>query len=84
MKTTIDKAGRVVIPAGIRDRAGIQPGNTLEVLHDETGIRLVRAVPGPQLVRRGGRLVARPVVAPAERPSVDVAALVDRERDRWP
>jgi AbrB family looped-hinge helix DNA binding protein len=84
MQTTIDKAGRVVIPAAVRELAGILPGSTLEVLHDETGIRLVRAVPGPRLVRQGGRLVARPTIAAAARPSVDIAAIVDKERDRWP
>jgi AbrB family looped-hinge helix DNA binding protein len=26
MRTTIDKAGRVVIPAGIRERAKLTPG----------------------------------------------------------
>ena len=31
MKTTIDKAGRVVIPKKIRDAAGIEPGMELDV-----------------------------------------------------
>ena len=31
MKATIDKAGRVVIPKAIRDRAGLQPGMELEI-----------------------------------------------------
>ncbi|MBI2222974.1 MAG: AbrB/MazE/SpoVT family DNA-binding domain-containing protein, partial [Acidobacteria bacterium] len=29
MRTTIDKAGRVVIPAVIRERAGLRPGTPL-------------------------------------------------------
>ena len=32
----------------------------------------------------GRRLVARPVVEADNRPSVDVAALVEGERNRWP
>ena len=44
MRTTIDKAGRVVIPASIRDRAGLTPGAELEVSVDETGIRIEREV----------------------------------------
>jgi AbrB family looped-hinge helix DNA binding protein len=85
MKTTIDKAGRVVLPAPIRRRAGLTPGAELEVQVDEEGsVRLVRTVPGPQLVRRGGRLVARPRVAAKMLPDVDVAALVEEERSRWP
>ena len=84
MKTTIDKAGRVVIPASVRERAGFQPGTTLVVSVDEFGIRLERVARGPHLVRVGKRLVARAVVEPDERPKVDVAALIEEERNRWP
>ena len=42
MRTTIDKAGRVVIPVAIRERAGLSPGAELEVTNDELGIRLER------------------------------------------
>ena len=84
MKTTIDKAGRVVIPASVRERAGFEPGTTLDISMDEFGVRLQRVAPGPRLVRVGGRLVARPVVEPEQRPVVDVAALVEEERNRWP
>jgi AbrB family looped-hinge helix DNA binding protein len=84
MRTTIDKAGRVVIPASIRDRAGLTPGSELEVTEDDLGVRLERVAPGPRLVRVGRRLVARPTAAPAGRVSVDVASLVEDERNRWP
>ena len=84
MRTTIDKAGRLVIPAAARDRLGLTPGTTLEVSVDETGLRLERVAPGPQIVRIGKRLVARPTVSPDERPVVDIAALVEEERNRWP
>jgi AbrB family looped-hinge helix DNA binding protein len=84
MRTTIDKAGRLVIPAAIRQRAGLTPGAVLEIVEDDLGIRLERVAAGPKLVRVGPRLVARPTVSPAERPAVDVAALVEEERNRWP
>ena len=42
MRTTIDKAGRVVIPAAMRERAGLSAGSELEVTEDELGIRLER------------------------------------------
>jgi AbrB family looped-hinge helix DNA binding protein len=84
MRTTIDKAGRVVIPATIRDRAGLTPGAALEVTEDEFGVRLQRVAAGPRLVRIGRRLVARPTVPADARPSLDVAALVEEERNRWP
>jgi AbrB family looped-hinge helix DNA binding protein len=84
MRTTIDKAGRVVIPAAVRERAGLSPGTALEVTVDELGIRLERVAAGPRLVKVGRRLVARPTVAADVRPSIDVAALVEEERNRWP
>ena len=84
MKTSIDKAGRVVIPASIRERAGLVAGAELEVTFDDSGIRLERVAPGPRLVKVGRRLVARPTAAPHGRPQVDVAALIEEERNRWP
>ena len=74
----------MVIPAAIRDRAGLTPGTALEVTADETGVRIERVAPAPKLVRIGKRLVARPTVGADARPSVDVAALVEEERSRWP
>jgi AbrB family looped-hinge helix DNA binding protein len=84
MITTIDKAGRVVIPAALRDRAGLTPGTELRISLDEFGVRLERVAPGPKLVKVGRRLVARPTAAVSARPSVDVAAIVEDERNRWP
>ena len=84
MKTTIDKAGRVVIPAPIRERAALVPGAELTVTLDELGIHLQRVAPAPRLVRIGKRLVARPTSPPETRSTIDVAALVDEERNRWP
>jgi AbrB family looped-hinge helix DNA binding protein len=84
MRTTIDRAGRVVIPAAIRDRAGLTPGSELEVHLDEFGIRLERSASRPRLVKVGRRLVARPTGPVDERSVVDVAALIEEERNRWP
>jgi AbrB family looped-hinge helix DNA binding protein len=84
MKTSIDKAGRVVIPAAIRERAGLVAGAELEVTLDGTGVRLERVAPGPRLVKVGRRVVARPTGPSQGRPTVDVAALIEEERNRWP
>jgi AbrB family looped-hinge helix DNA binding protein len=84
MKTTIDKAGRVVIPAAIRERFRLRPGTELEVIADDVSVRLLRKVPGPRLVRVGRRWVARPTLPAGHLPAVDVAALVEEERNRWP
>jgi AbrB family looped-hinge helix DNA binding protein len=84
MRTTIDRAGRVVIPASIRERAGLTPGSELEITEDELGVRLQRVAPGPKLVKVGRRLVARPSVAHRDRPAIDIEALIEEERNRWP
>jgi AbrB family looped-hinge helix DNA binding protein len=84
MRTTIDKAGRLVIPAAIRDKAGLGPGTTIEISLEETGVRIERIAPGPRIVRVGKRLVARPTASADTRPKVDVAALIEEERSRWP
>jgi AbrB family looped-hinge helix DNA binding protein len=82
MKTSIDRAGRVVIPASIRERAGLVAGAEIEVTLEDAGVRLQRVAAGPRLVKVGRRLVARPTSD--SRPLVDVAALIEEERNRWP
>lgn len=57
MHTTIDKAGRIVIPAPIRERLGILPG-PVDIMIDGTGIRIEVAAPD-DLVEKDGRLVIR-------------------------
>lgn len=84
MKTSIDKAGRVVIPASIRERAGLVAGAVIEVTLEDAGVRLQRVAAGPRLVKIGRRLVARPTAASEVRPTVDVARLIEEERNRWP
>jgi AbrB family looped-hinge helix DNA binding protein len=75
----------VVIPAPVRRQAGLKPGTELDVVVDEdSSVRLVRRVPGPRLARVGNRLIARPAAAQGKLPAVDIAALVDEERSRWP
>ncbi len=84
MKTTIDKAGRVVIPAAIRDRAGLTPGVELEVIADDIAIHLIRTEPEPALLRKGRRLIAKPSANQKDLPTVDLAAVIEEERNRWP
>ncbi|HEY7059699.1 MAG TPA: AbrB/MazE/SpoVT family DNA-binding domain-containing protein [Vicinamibacterales bacterium] len=84
MRATIDKAGRVVIPAAVRERAGFHPGTELEIVVDDLGIRLERVAAPPRLIKVGRRLVARPSVAADQRPPIDIASLIEEERNRWP
>ena len=55
MRTTIDKAGRVVIPKLLRDQVGLGPGE-VELVVDGSGVR-IEPVAGDELERRDGRLV---------------------------
>lgn len=55
MRTTIDKAGRVVIPKSLRDSLGLVPGE-VELIRDGAGVR-IEPVAGRGATERGGRLV---------------------------
>lgn len=58
MRTTIDGAGRVVIPKPIREAAGLRPGTELEITERDGRVQ-VEAVSRPmRLVERDGFLAA--------------------------
>ena len=76
MRSTIDKAGRLVVPKILRDRIGLRAG-AVELIADGTGIR-IEPVAGEGLAEEGGRLVI-----PAAGVGVDdelVRALRDADR----
>jgi AbrB family looped-hinge helix DNA binding protein len=55
MRTTIDRAGRLVIPKTLRDRLGLVPGE-VEVSADGAALR-VEPIMSDELEQRGDRLV---------------------------
>jgi AbrB family looped-hinge helix DNA binding protein len=55
MRTTIDKAGRLVVPKALRELLGLQPGE-VEIMADGATLR-VAPVFDDSLVERNGRLV---------------------------
>lgn len=76
MRTTIDKAGRLVIPKALRERLGLLPG-PVEVEADGAGIR-VFPLADDTLDERGGWLLI-----PASGASIDddaVRALRDADQ----
>ena len=70
MKTTIDAAGRLVIPKEIRRQAGLRPGTQLEVRWHDGRIEIEPAAMAVRLERRGRLLVAVPE-APGEELTVE-------------
>jgi AbrB family looped-hinge helix DNA binding protein len=60
MKTTIDHAGRLVIPKDIRRESGIKPGMLLEIRWEKGAIAITPAPLPVKLERKGRLLVAVP------------------------
>lgn len=58
MRTTMDGAGRVVIPKELRERAGFQPGVALEIVERDGRIEIEPPSAPMRLARRDGVLVA--------------------------
>jgi AbrB family looped-hinge helix DNA binding protein len=58
MRSTIDAAGRLVIPSAVRREAGIKPGTPLEVTWKDGRIEIEPLASPVQLRRRGRLLVA--------------------------
>jgi AbrB family looped-hinge helix DNA binding protein len=78
MRSTIDKAGRLVIPRDLRRAAGLEPGMPLD-LRLEDGAVVIEPAPAPvRMERRGRFLVAR---RPFGTPSLTNDA-VQQTRDR--
>jgi len=57
MKSTIDRAGRVVIPKSIREVAGLKPGSSLSIEYRDGRIEIEPKSAKPRLVRKGSVLV---------------------------
>ena len=60
MKTTIDAAGRIVVPKPLRQALGLKPGQSLDI-RARDGRLEIEVVPTPmKLQRRGKGIVAVP------------------------
>ena len=60
MQTTIDAAGRVVIPKSIRDSLGLTGGQKIEIRERDGAIEIEPAATPMRLESRDGHLVAVP------------------------
>ena len=82
MKSTIDSAGRLVLPKAIRDEAGLRPGEPLEVVFRDG---LIEIEPAPREVRikaHHGFRVAEPVDSSEILEEKTVRKIRDRTRSR--
>jgi AbrB family looped-hinge helix DNA binding protein len=59
--TTIDSAGRLVLPKAVRDEAGILPGMTLRITVEEGKIEVEPVTREVRVVQRGPLRIAVPV-----------------------
>jgi AbrB family looped-hinge helix DNA binding protein len=60
MKTTIDAAGRIVVPKALRLALGLQPGQELEVRAGDGRLEIEIAATPMRLQKRGKGVVAVP------------------------
>jgi AbrB family looped-hinge helix DNA binding protein len=61
MRTTIDRAGRVVVPKPLRRATGLEAGSEVEIRAIDGRIEMEPAPLEVRLERKGGVLVAVPV-----------------------
>lgn len=81
MQTTIDSAGRLVIPKALRQRAGLRAGMELQLEYHEGKIEIEPVRQSVRLVRRGSRLAL--AAPPGTRPLTNgqVNQILDEVRE---
>jgi AbrB family looped-hinge helix DNA binding protein len=83
MKTTIDSAGRIVIPRDIRNATGLGPGTVVEVAAHDGVVSIQPAAVAVKIVKKGGLHVAVAGDARGELTEDEVRAVRDEvRRDR--
>jgi AbrB family looped-hinge helix DNA binding protein len=80
MKTTIDSAGRIVVPKALREALGLRPGQPLEVRAGDGRLEIEIAPTPMQLKRRGKGLVAVPDAELPKLTAGEVRATLERTR----
>lgn len=63
MKTTIDAAGRIVVPKSLRQALGFEPGQVLEIRAGDGRLEIEIAATPMKLHKRGKGVVAVPEIA---------------------
>lgn len=60
MRTTIDAAGRIVVPKSLRQALGLQPGQLIEIRAGDGRLEIEVVATPMQLRKRGKGIVAVP------------------------
>ena len=77
MKTTIDAAGRLVVPKALRDLLGLEPGTAVDVSQYGAGLQLIPISRTARVGTVRGEVVARSETVLTDD---DVFALIDADR----
>ncbi len=80
METTIDAAGRLVIPKALRDAMGIRPGQALQLEIRDAHLEVAVAPTPMSLKGKGRRVVAVPAVDLPTLAASDVRATLEQTR----
>ena len=80
MRTTIDSAGRIVIPKTIRDSVGLTPGAALDIELRDGRIEIEPAAVPMRITYRAGRPVIETDVEMPPLTAADVRETLERTR----
>jgi AbrB family looped-hinge helix DNA binding protein len=80
MKTTIDSAGRIVVPKALRDALQLRPGQPLEVRASDGRLEIEVAPASMKLLKRGKGVVAVPDQPLPPLTAAEVRATLERAR----
>lgn len=80
MRTTIDAAGRIVVPKAIREALDLKPGQALEIRAGDGRLEIEAAATPMSLRRRGKGVVAVPDTKLPKLTSVEVRDTLERTR----
>jgi AbrB family looped-hinge helix DNA binding protein len=80
MRTTIDSAGRIVVPKVLRDELGLSAGSSVEISSRDGKLEIEPAATKMRLVKRGKGLVAATDEPLPELSAEDVRAVIESLR----
>jgi AbrB family looped-hinge helix DNA binding protein len=81
MHTTIDGAGRVVIPKNVRESAGLKPGVAVRIQYRDGKVEIEPIARGVKWIRKGSFLVARAPRGTAPITNEQVRKIIEETRE---